>query len=68
VKSTNLNLSPAVQSFVNKLLNRGVSPENLKESYAYKANYPDGIKFHKNGTDLEVSLDDGDTWKKVTLT
>jgi hypothetical protein len=50
------------------LLNRGVGPENLKESYAYKANYPDEIKFRISGTDLEASLDKGETWKKVTLT
>lgn len=68
MKATNLNLPPAVQSFVNKLLNRGIGADNLKESYAYKANYPDAVKFRISGTDLEVSLDAGSTWRKVTLT
>jgi hypothetical protein len=30
--------------------------------------YPDNLKFRKNGSNLECSLDGGTTWKIVTLT
>lgn len=68
MKLSNLNIDPALQQFLARLLNRGIGPDNLKEQYALKANYPSDLKFRKNGSDLEVSLDNGETWKKVTLT
>jgi hypothetical protein len=68
MKLSNLNLEPALQQFLARLLNRGIGPDNLRESYAFKANLPNDIKFRQNGTDLEVSLDEGKSWRKVTLT
>ena len=68
MKLSNLNIDPALQQFLARLLARGIGPDNLKEQYASKLNYPNEIKFRKNGADLEVSLDNGQTWKKATLT
>lgn len=68
MQTTNLNLPPALQSFLIRFLKRGIGPDNLKESYALKANLPDDLKFRKNGTNLEVSFDEGKTWRQVTLT